>query len=161
MPPVPNWKVLDPVPERAIEISNADHSAVYVRTESGKIYGCNPDGATKNCWVEAHEPLVLAKNDRRIPVGENTHPPKGVVSSVGLDFDPIPEAGAQVYYALLSDGSVWRWRNFGPHTLMGILGWLLSPGIAMGIFALFVPVYLGAGIFHWMQRAASAPSAQS
>ena len=147
---VPDWKSLNPVPDRAMEIIDSDTSIVYVRSATGKIYGCRMPALTE-CWHEASEPLALPLRHRRIPVKDTFNPPSNAVSTLGVAYDVIPEAGIEVYFAVLPDGTVWWWRHESPHALYSLFGWLMAPVVGLLILLFFTPIYLGALIL-WLSR---------
>ncbi len=152
---VPQWQALPRVPEPAVQIEAANHSVVYVRGESGKIYGCNADAAP--CWYPAPETLTLLPSDKIIPVGQDAAPPKSAVSTIGVSYAVAAEIGACQYYAVLSDGSVWSYRTSGPD-LKPLLGWITPLGTTIAILFCFVPVYLGALSSWGLQRRSRPPA---
>ena len=141
----PDWEALKPVPERVIEIVDADINNVYVRTDAGKIFHC-ATAAQEECWQEVHKPVTIMEKTRRIPLSPRVDSPSNAVSTLGVAYDATAETGVEVYYALLMDGSVMWWRHESAHPYMILFGWLMALLIALGILALFVPSYLGAAI---------------
>ena len=141
----PDWKALKPAPERVIEIVDADIDNLYVRTDAGKIFHC-ATAAQEECWREASAPVTIMEKTRRIPLSPRVDPPGNAVSTLGVTYDATAETGVEAYYALLMDGSVMWWRHESAHPYMILFGWLMPLLIALGILALFVPIYLGAAI---------------
>lgn len=142
---MPDWKALKPVPERVIEIVDADINNVYVRTDAGKILHC-ATAAQEECWQEVRVPVTIMERTRRIPLSPRVDPPGNAVSTLGVAYDATAETGVEAYYALLMDGSVLWWRHESAHPYMILFGWLMPLLIALGVLALFVPIYLGAAI---------------
>ena len=141
----PDWTALKPVPGRVIEIMDADVNNVYVRTDAGKILHC-ATAAQEECWQEAHAPVTVMERTRRIPLSPRIDPPGNAVSTLGVAYDATVETGVEAYYALMIDGSVLWWQHESAHSYMILFGWLMPLLIVLGILALFVPFYLGAGI---------------
>jgi hypothetical protein len=141
----PNWNALKPVPERVIEIVDADINNVYVRTDAGKILHC-ATAAQEECWQEVRAPVTPMERTRRIPLSPRVNPPDNAVSTLGVAYDATAETGVEAYYALLIDGSVMWWRHESAHPYIILFGWLMPLLIALGILLLFVPIYLGATI---------------
>ena len=141
----PDWKALKPVPERVIEIVDADINNVYVGTDTGKILHC-ATAAQEECWQEVRAPVTIMEKTRRIPFSPRVDPPSNTVSTLGVVYDATAETGVEAYYALLADGSVLWWRHESAHPYVILFGWLMPLLIALGILALFVPIYLGAAI---------------
>jgi hypothetical protein len=141
----PDWEALKPVPERVIEIVDADINNVYVRTDTGKILHC-ATAAQEECWQEVHTLVTIMEKTRRIPLSPRVDPPNNAVSTLGVTYDATAETGVEAYYALLTDGSVMWWRHESTHPYMILFGWLMPLLIALGILVLFVPIYLGAAI---------------
>jgi len=141
----PDWKALKPVPERAIEIVDADINNVYVRTDAGKILHCMTL-AQEECWQEVRAPVTIMERTRHIPMSPRVDPPSNAVSTLGVAYDAMAETGVEAYYALLMDGTVMWWRHESAHPYMILFGWLMPLLIALSILVLFVPIYLGAAI---------------
>ena len=141
----PDWKALKPVPERVIEIVDADINNVYVGTAAGKILHC-ATAAQEECWQEVRAPVTIMERTRRIPLSPGVDPPDNAVSTLGVAYDATAETGVEAYYALLMDGTVMWWRHESAHPYMILFGWLMPLLIALGILVLFVPIYLGAAI---------------
>jgi len=141
----PDWNALKPVPERVIEIVDADINNVYVRTDAGKIFHC-ATATQEECWQEMRAPVTIMEKTRRIPLSPRVDPPNNAVSTLGVAYDATAETGVEAYYALLMDGSVMWWRHESAHPYMILFGWLMPLLIALGILVLFVPIYLGAAI---------------
>jgi hypothetical protein len=139
------WKALKPVPERVIEIVDADINNVYVRTDTGKILHCTT-ATQEECWQEVRTPVTIMERTHRIPLSPRVDPPANAISTLGVSYDATAETGVEAYYALLMDGSVMWWRHESAHPYMILFGWFMPLLIALGILALFVPFYLGAAI---------------
>jgi hypothetical protein len=141
----PDWEALKPLPERAIEIVDADINNVYILTDTEKILHCST-GAQEECWQEVQAPITIMERTRRIPLPPRVDPPDNTVSTLGISYDATAETGVEVYYALLMDGSVLRWRHESAHPYLILFGGFMPLMIALGILALFVPFYIGAAI---------------
>jgi len=141
----PDWNALKPVPGRVIEIVDADINNVYVRTDAGNILHC-ATAAQEECWQEVSAPVTIMERTRHIPLPSRFDPPGNAVSTLGVSYDATAETGIEAYYALLMDGSLMWWRHEAAHPYIILFGWLMPLLIALGILALFMPIYLGAAI---------------
>lgn len=142
------WKPLEPPPEKATEIlaagaGSGDSWAVYVKTTNQKVYSCSYE----ICWIEK---TVVPEDLRANPpcdppvYFEVPSPPGQVVDSREAQACNS-EAGYQVNFVVLEDGSVWRWQHYTTafsllerlfvSTICGsILG--LSGGLGVTVFIL-------------------------
>lgn len=110
------WKPLEPLPEKATEILAAGTGlsnyswVVYVKTTDQKVYSCSPDAY----WIEK---TVVPEDFRANPpcdppvYFEVPAPPSRVIDSREVQACNF-EAGFQVNFVVLEDGSVWRWQHF-------------------------------------------------
>jgi Protein of unknown function (DUF1670) len=112
--------------------------------------------AQEECWQEARAPVTIMERTRRIPLSPRVDPPGNAVSTLGVAYDATAETGIEAYYALLMDGSVMWWRHESAHPYMILFGWLMPLLIALGVLALFVPIYLGAAMIGLKRRRESA-----
>jgi hypothetical protein len=109
---------------------------VYVRSATGEIYYCPPftDG---DCWVPAAEPLDLPEVEPcEYPSNYDAPAPPGrVLDSLDTEVCNF-EAGYQVRFAVLEDGSVWRWQHFASG-LTALAEWLFGGlcGALLGLLA--------------------------
>lgn len=109
---------------------------VYVRSAAGAIYYC-PPYTSGDCWVRAAEPLDLpAPEPCEIPGNFAVPPPPGRVLDSLEDQACNGEAAYQVNFAVLNDGSVWRWQHF-TSGLFALAQWLLGSlcGALLGLLA--------------------------
>ena len=106
----PSSKALPKPPEQAIEIVGADHLTVYVRTTSGKFVRCATIQLSA-CWEPTTKPstMILVSNvDERQSTSAPVVPPPGqAVSTIGVNYQYSGGFPNYIYFAVLSDGSVW------------------------------------------------------
>jgi hypothetical protein len=155
------WQSLGAPPGRAVNIVTGDLDVVYVRTAAGVIHGCVRAEAYEpvNCWGEAQEPLLIdpeARFDERLYAGE-VKPPAGTVVDTLSVAVWYAEDAYETHYALLEDGTVWKWEyDTGGYWSLLIL--VLGPlaGLAAGI-AVSVVLWVGVGLRSSRQRRQQAP----
>ncbi len=124
------WQRLPAPPSPAVKIvagglglSNGSWY-IYIRAADGQNYYC-PPYSSGNCW----RPAPPAPN---VPVSLPCEPPArfSVPAPPGRAVDTLQaqacnaEAAYQVNFAVLDDGSVWRWQHF-TSGLAAIATWLL------------------------------------
>jgi hypothetical protein len=134
------WQRLPDPPQPAAEILAAgsrmgnDAWWIYVRSAAGETYACSPaeEGA---CWVTVPEPVELPTmppceypSNYTVPA-----PPGRVIARLDTEACNF-EAGYQVNFAVLENGSVWRWEHFSSG-LSGVAGWLFGGlcGAGLGV----------------------------
>ncbi len=155
------WQSLGAPLDRAVDIVTGDPDVVYVRTATGTIYGCVHAEAYEpvNCWIEAQEPLLIdpeARFDQRLYAGE-VKPPAGTVVDTLYVTVWYAEDAYETHYALLEDGTVWKWEyDVGGYWSLLIL--VLGPlaGLAAGI-AGSVVLWVSVGLRSSRQRRNQAP----
>ena len=143
------WQSLGGPPEGGAEIVAGDPGVVYVRSKAGQVYGCEPPQAVAGgCWREAREPYQVdpkAVYDSPVYQGEVEPPPGNVVDRLDVTIWQAEDA-FEARYALLEDGTVWKWEyDVGAYFSLGLL--LLGPaaGLAIAILAA-VALWLGVGL---------------
>ncbi len=142
--PTPQWRALPPLPEPAAQVADADSDHVFVKTASGKIYGCVIYNPPPDCWQEMPVELNTRYHPQHIEVAANAVPLPNVVSTLGVQTFPTAETSAQYYYAVLADGTVYMGTRAGASALVILLGWLLPVLACLGVALLSLPFLLGA-----------------
>ncbi len=108
------WRQLDTPPGEVTRLLTADEDVVYVETADGTVYRvmCRAKGPDDICWEETEAPpgdLVLPCTHQELP------PPPGpakdhIETCIEYEFYILTQ------YALLEDGTLWRW-NVGIYPL--------------------------------------------
>ena len=149
------WQLLGRPPEGGVEIIAGDTGVVYVRSEVGKVYGCeHSKSVADNCWHETQEPYDVdpkATYDSRLYQGDVEPPPGRVVDTLEVTVWQAEDA-FETRYILLEDGMVWkREYDVGAYYSLSIL--ILGPvaGLVIGIVAVFI-LWLGVGLRSLKQR---------
>jgi hypothetical protein len=142
-------------PEGGVEIVAGDINVVYVRSEAGKVYGCEHSNSTDDsCWLEAQKPYDVdpeATHDNRLFQGDVEPPPGEVVDALEVTVWQAEDA-FETRYILLEDGTMWKWEyDVGAYQSLSIL--ILGPiaGLGIGIIAVFI-LWLGVGLGSLKQR---------
>jgi hypothetical protein len=106
------WERLPDPPASPVQIMGGATSQVFIKASDGQVYACTPVGG--ECWVQANVPVDLAPIDAACA----DHPISYIMSAPpGNPIDTLQtqwchfEAGEQTGYAILADGSVWRWQH--------------------------------------------------
>jgi hypothetical protein len=132
-------------PGSAVDVLSGDRSVVYVKTASGSIYACEHHGARidKDCWHLTNEPLTIdshAKIGTYVFEGQVKSPPGPVVDTLDVTVWRGEDA-FETRYALLEDGTVWKWQyDVGAYWTLGIL--LLGPAAGLVLGALLAVALL-------------------
>ena len=141
------WKSMGRPPALATKVLFADVSTVYVQTAAGQIYEC--------CWSPAQVPTTSTNRDcdpsRTEPAPLPIAPPPLPGTVVDRhEVAKIIESCEHVVYAVLDDGSVWRWQysmSFLKEVMpfidgvMGfVAGLIVGTGVAM-ILSLFTILF--------------------
>jgi hypothetical protein len=112
------WDRLPDPPAAPAAIVTGSTAEVYIETADGGIYYCNP--ADEVCWVESDTPEPLAARNEDCedwPIRYQVRPAPGtVIDSLQTQWCHF-EAGEEVDYAILDDGSVWMWSHFDANYL--------------------------------------------
>ncbi len=140
------WRRLPDPPMRPVQIVGGSTTTVFIATTDGQGYYCSlSDG---KCWVKYDEPVSTSPNNEdceRYPVHYSVSAPPGkVIDSLQTQWCHF-EAGAEVDYAILEDGSIWMWNHFDANFLnlaraFGSAGVGCSLGLLAGI---------AVSIFYW------------
>ena len=159
---VPDWKPLPALAEPATEVVDADMNAVYVRTAGGNTYRYETLSRTPGEWTKTQEAKTDTGNGlQHIDVTEEVSPPGNAVSTLGIQYYVGGgEIAIRDYIAVLSDGSVWWWRDEGSHAYVLLFGWLLPLLVGIGVIVAFVPFYFGAGLT-WLLQSRNSKSTVS
>lgn len=150
------WRPLGAPPDGGVDIATGDIGTVYVHTAAGSIYGCRHRGArgADDCWYEAQEPLSVdreARFDKRLYQRKVEPPPGRVVDTLEVALWQAEDA-FETRYALLEDGTVWKWEyDVGGYLSLFII--ILGPlaGVGLGI-AVVVIFWAGVGLPSLRQR---------
>lgn len=143
-----SWKRLEPLPQKATHILAAGTGlsnyswVVYVKTTNQKVYSCSPEA----CWLEktvVPEELLASPPCDRPAHFEVPSPPGRVVDSIETQACH-PEAAYQVNFAVLEDGSVWRWQHFV--TASSLLLYLLVSTVCGSMLGLFGSLVIAVSI---------------
>lgn len=136
------WQKLGATPEKSVEIVTGDINTVYVRADSGSIYGCKHEekDVSQSCWFKTSPPLDIDPEtvfDKPLYDG-SPEPPN---SSIIDDLDATiwyADAAFETRYALDADGIVWKWEH--DRGWLDIMVWFLGPlaGAAVGLLLLIV-----------------------
>lgn len=106
------WQRLPDPPASPVQIVGGSISAVYIRASDGRVYSCNPSDGP--CWVEAEQPAnspTRSQACEQYPRRYSVSPAPGkVADSLQVQWCHF-EAGEEVNYAVLEDGSLWSWRH--------------------------------------------------
>lgn len=102
------WRSLGTPPQPATKILLADRSGLYVETNSQQIYRC--------CWIATPVPATPEFDRDCYPPNTTQHPlpvtppplPRQIVDR--LETAVLMEGCEHIHYAILDDGSVWRWQ---------------------------------------------------
>jgi len=145
------WEGLGVTPEKSVEIVTGDINTVYVRTDSGSIYGCRHEekDVSQSCWFKASPPLdVDPETVFDSPLYDGApEPPNNLILD---DLDATiwyADAAFETRYALDADSMVWKWeydRNW-----LDIFTCFLGPlvGAAVGLL-----LAIGLWFFVWISR---------
>jgi hypothetical protein len=123
------WESLVSPQIRAAKITDADRLNVWVETKDKQLFkaniGCYKNNVCRE-WVEVKDVAGIKIDDFTVvkrgnnceildeDKGEYPGNPKGTVIECVLVIDLAgPEYPFKTYYALMSDGTVKYWRNFG------------------------------------------------
>lgn len=109
------WKSMPTPPTKAVEIIGGDPWNVYIMTEDGRTYVCHPDrpatDQVADCTGEEVDTgqLDLVSLPCEPPLGfMPPNPPGNTVARIDT-YSCHFEVPTQGSYALLEDGSLWRW----------------------------------------------------
>jgi hypothetical protein len=126
-----DWESQGKPPESAVEIvgqekfetrpqfRGSDYDNVFIRTETGKIYGCNVTDFFGECWFEVEalpkvSSAMSAEIDYRPPelIESFETLPGAVVTNLNISYGPQGDRD----YVLLDDGTIWTsyYRNHQP-----------------------------------------------
>jgi hypothetical protein len=135
------WRQLDTPPGEVTRLLTADEDVVYVETADGTVYRvmCRAKGPDDICWEETEAPpddLVLPCTHQELPP-----PPGPTRDHIETCFEYEYYILAQ--YALLEDGTLWRW-NAGIYPL-GQVARLFRTVIGSAVLG----VIAGIGILYW------------
>lgn len=123
----PNWKPLPALPEPAVEIEGMNAGYIYARGTSGKIYRFVTYPNFGTGWTATNAPQKSAK---RIQLPSDARVPQNAVSTLAVEYQHYDYDVQRDYYALLSDGTVWRWYVLDvrgdPYFYIAIAGDMLS-----------------------------------
>ena len=142
------WERLPEPPARVEKFVGGSTSQVFIQAADGQIYACTLAGG--ECWAPADAPPDYPSIDAacaEYPIRYDLSAPPGKVMDVLETQWCHFEAGEQTNYALLEDGSLWRWHhrdaNFlnlaraGVSALGGCVAGLLFGAIILFSFWLF------------------------
>lgn len=109
---IPGWRNLGKPPEAGVEIVTGDLEDVFIRTESGEIYGCMHAGlqSDQDCWIIVNEtPGIDPEVEFDNPlVKGGIKPPRGEVLDELAATIWYADAAFETRYVLLDDGAVWK-----------------------------------------------------
>lgn len=134
------WRPLDDPPSPAEKILDASFPSIAVRSIDGKTYQYEEDWSEssylfpKGDWINVKYPDIdpeYADCDYVAPYAPD--PPNGVRDFI--QFGYCPEPIIDVRYAIIEDGSVWRWAT--PDGLRFFLQAIL-PCIVLSIFVVSI-----------------------
>jgi hypothetical protein len=145
------WRRLEPLPARGVEFVAGTTTTVYVRADDGRLYGCRHRGGIevpRDCWSEAQEPLKLdldRRSDQLVYTGE-VKPPRGTVVDTLEVSEWYAESMSEARYALLQDGTVYKWEyDTGMYGSLIKLALGLGIGLVLGIVAVVI-LWVGRGL---------------
>ena len=156
------WYSLGMPPEPAEKILNASPFSIEVITVSGKRYTFQPDAYVlakklQGNWVEDNSFIT---KDLQEPICEfnpkYTSLPKHLKT---IDYAAIawcPEIIVNIQYAILEDGSVWRWNTNPSPTLIPASWWL---GAGIGFLVGLILVIRKAAVEEARKEQPDSPSA--
>jgi hypothetical protein len=144
------WQSLGAPPEKPSEIRAGDTRTVYVATQANRIYGCEHRGEQTHGWFVANElPKFDSRVERYRPVFQGqVPPPPGIVISQLNVTRWGAETADETRYALLADGTVWKWEysRVGLFALLGNLLVGFIGGAMIGVPLAIVIALIGGGI---------------
>lgn len=157
------WKSLGAPPYLPSEILASDTHTVYVATQEGRIYGCQHRSRQARCWFAVDR---LPDLDRHVQqnasesVFEGKAPSPGVVVNQRQVTRWQAEFAEETHYALLADGTVWKWE-YSRGGLYGLFGNMLIGliiGVIIAVFSVIVVWLIVAvvAIFRAIRRAGRA-----
>ena len=139
------WRSLGSPPSPGVEILTGDMGVVYLRTATDSIFGCEHRRMARpaeNCWSETQEPVSIDEDatfEDNLFHDEVVSPSGTVVDSLNVTVWRAEDT-FETRYALLDDGTVWKWEyDVGAYFSLFVLA--LGPvlGLALGlIVVLFV-----------------------
>lgn len=124
------WQSLGAPLEMPNAIVAGDTTAVYVATQSNRIYGCQHRGEQTYGWLAVDQLPQLdsrAQPDSSVFEGHVSPPPGTVISELKITRWGA-ETADETRYALLADGTVWRWK-YSRVGFIALLGNLLVRAI--------------------------------
>ena len=128
-----DWQQLNVAPTRVVQLLGFCDRAICVETYDGKRYryiGCN-HSTDEACWTEVTaqeiEPIIPQLYNPCMYEFEIPSPPTDTIQLLGAK---VCGSGGDYYqsYALLEDGSVWKWD----HSIGDLAGLGMLPGIILG-----------------------------
>ncbi len=115
-----SWRPLGTPPEAPQRIHLATPDRIFVQTASGQIYGYQDEqysyargGSPEGHWttrLAGAEGWEAAECSRNNYVPADRYPPQAIRDSVNC-WAPVEQSKIGVIYAILEDGSVWRWST--------------------------------------------------
>jgi len=108
------WQELGATPEKSVEIVTGDINSLYVRTNSGSIYGCRHEekDVSQSCWFKASLPLDVDPEtvfDSPLYDGAPEPPNNSIIDDLDATIW-YADAAFETRYALDTDGVVWKWE---------------------------------------------------
>lgn len=136
------WESLGASPAKPIEIIAADVDLVFVASEDGRIFGCDHLSERKlECWYPVSQVPKLdpgIRTNTPIFTGQVPPPPGVPVSQLHVTHR-YGELLSETYYAILTDGTVWK-REYDLIGLFPLLGNLLVGLIIGGMIGILLAI---------------------
>ncbi len=145
-----SWKLLDSQ-YKFNEIVDANSYTVWATNTEGKLlYYINRiycDENDCNQWIETKNVADDAHYGGERPVEKDAscqfdslmflRKPPGTVTECARGWYAGPEFGTVTYYALLNDGTIWKWEHHGDRLLyLAMFLCLIPTGFGLGIYGL-------------------------
>jgi hypothetical protein len=149
-----SWKLLDDS-LRFYRIVDANSRTVWAKNKDDKLFYYKDikqaycDNNDCNKWIETKDVSGDAHYRFEHPVEKDTschfddlmflRKPPGTIIECARGWYAGPEFGTVSYYALLNDGTIWKWEHNGDNLLYTVMFLCLIPaGLILGIYGLTV-----------------------
>ena len=139
------WYPLGTPPEPALKIIAIDFCSLEIESASGQHYIFQPDTEPYNGksptgqWVVTETPIKASNNPKCTIDASYASPPPSPAKDIATG-NYCGEVSFHVKYAILKDGSVWRWSTPGGYTpfVYGFYGVLI--GFLAGIIMIIMKI---------------------